>query len=173
MSVLVVLLPTLGACGSHEYRPDPDLLVSSDNCEIVNGRYIVGQESDSTILASAIFGSEGTIDNLKIEKSDHGVVFLGFLEGDHVLEREIPRRFSCRKSILTVVLDDQGSGGALVTSASDTKLELFSTNESSLTLRFVDSALTFVFIIPAYQSEDYEVILEKVTGQWHQDSIPN
>jgi hypothetical protein len=154
----------LGACGSHQHRPDPDLLISSDNCEIVNGRYIVGQESESDILASAIFGSEETIDNLEIRKSDQGVVFLGFLEAKQVLKREIPRRFSCKMSVLTVVLDDQGSGGALVMSASDTRLELFSTNESTLALRFIDSALTFVFIVPAYQSEDYEVILERVTG---------
>ena len=163
-TVFLVLLPMLSACVSHQHRPDPDRLIASDNCEIVNGRYVVGPESDGAMLASAVFGAEETIDNLEIKKSDQGVVFFGLLETGQTLKREIPERFSCRKSVLTVILDDQGSAGALVTSASDTRLELFSTNESLLTLRFIDSALTFAFIVPSYRSKDFEVILERVTG---------
>lgn len=161
-NALLVSLFMLGACASHQHRPVSDLLIPSDNCEIVNGRYIVEPESDSDILASVVFDSDQSIDNLEIKKSDDGMVFLGFLETVQALKREIPQRFSCRKSVFTVVLDDQGSGGALISSASDTKLEMFSTDESSLTLRFIDSALTFVFIVPTYQSEDYVVILERV-----------
>jgi hypothetical protein len=163
-AVLLVLLPVLGACVTHQHEPDPDLLIPSDNCEIVNGKYVVGSGSDSDILAGAVFGSEEIVDNLEITKSDQGVVFLGFLETGRTLKREIPQRFSCRRSVLTVVLDDQGSGGGSVSSASDTKLELYATDESSLTLRFIDSALTFVLFVPSYQSEDFEVTLERVTG---------
>ena len=163
-TILFALLSVLGACVSHQHRPDSDLLIASENCELVNGQYVVDAGSDSEILASAIFDSEEIVEILEISKSDNGVVFLGGLATGQTLKREIPQRYSCRKSVLTVVLDDQASGDALVLSASDTKVELYSTDEISLTLRFIDSALTFVFIVPSYQSDDYEMILKRETG---------
>ena len=148
---------------SHQHKPDLDLLIPSVNCEIVNGRFTVGSASDGDILANVVFGSDEIIHTLEIEKSDQGVLLSGFSNTELAVEREIPQRFSCRKSVLTVVLDDQGNAGnGLVTQASDKKLEIFSMEEDRLTLRFVDSALTFIFIVPAYQSEDYEVVLERV-----------
>ena len=156
-----VALSSLGACVSHQHQPEPDQLISSENCEIVNGRYIVRSASDGDILASAVFDSEETISTLVIEKSDSGVVFHGGLDSEQELAREIPERHSCRNSVLTVVLDDQAASGGLAMQASDKKLEMFATDENLLSLRFIDAALTFIFIIPAYQSEDYIVILER------------
>ena len=160
-AALVVLLTMLSACTSNELAPDPDQLIRSDDCAIANGKYRTDLETDQNILAGSIFGTVDSVGTLEVEKTESGVFFIGETDDGQLLKRDIPERFSCNSSVLTVVLDDQGVSGAMVSSASDTKLELYARDETSITLRFIESELTFIIFIPVYQSQDHEVVLQR------------
>lgn len=147
---------------THQHKPESDLLISSADCEIVNGAYTFASAADGDFVASNIFRTEAAIRTFEVEKNETQVSFRGVSDAGHTLTREIPERFSCNGTVLTVLLEDQAAGGGVVMSATDKKLEMFSIDEKYLTLRFIDSNLTFVFILPTYQSEDKEIVVERM-----------
>lgn len=158
------LLPMamLSACTSYQYQPDADSLLISEDCQIVNGQYIVESDSDGELLAGAIFETDEPVSTMEIERSATQVSIRGKTRAGQTLTRNIPERFSCRNSVLTLVLQDEGSGGGMGVRASDTKLELFSENEGFLNFRFIDTAFTMLLIIPYYESDDEEIVLRRI-----------
>lgn len=155
----------ISACASYQHQPDADSLQISEDCQIVNGQYVVESDSDGALLADAIFETDEPVSVIEIEKTAAQVSIRGNSATGQVFTRDIPERFSCRNSVLTLVLKDEGGGGGMGVRASDKKLELFSEDADSLNFRFIDTAFTMLLIVPYYQSDDEQIVLRRVNDQ--------
>ena len=158
--ILLVLLPIQTACVSHQHQPDPATLTKSANCELVNGSYIVDSEEEGRVLAESLFDEDEVVSALAIEKTANEIAFHANTVSGQELPTAFFSRFSCNDSILKLILSDQYSGDGVFMNASDQVLELFVSDEGSLSLRFISTTLAFFFIIPYYGSSDQLITLQ-------------
>lgn len=158
------MLLSLGghACSSLDDKPDSAALVESPDCEIVSGQFRVRSEEDGLELATRIFGEDLPLVALGVEQKSGQVILRGTTTSEQVLQASVAGRFSCRNSVLTLLLADEGYGGAIVAQADSTTLELFAHDTDTLNLRFIDSALTFVLLVPVFRESDESFIVDRI-----------
>ena len=161
--ILVFLVPMQTACVSHDHKPELAALTQSSNCEVVNGSYLLESEEDSRVLAESLFGDSDVLGALEIEKSATEVAFRASdITGQALPVVSLPR-YSCTDSVLRVILNSEGSGNGLFMETTDNVLDLYSTDESTLELRFINTRMALMFLIPYYKSEDELVTLKRTT----------
>lgn len=160
-----LLLPVLlgsYACSSLDHRPDPAALVQSTDCGIVNGEFRIRSEDDGRKLANRVFEQDQPLVTLEVDKGSSQVVLRGTTASEAVLEKDVSGRFSCGKSVLTLILVDEVSGDSVVLQTESMKLELFALDADELTLRFIDTQLTFLFLLPVYDESDEAFVLDRI-----------
>jgi hypothetical protein len=161
-AILVAVLLGVYACSSFDHKPDPAEVVQSTDCEIVNGRFRVRSVDDGRKLAGRVFVDDHALVTLELEKGGEHVILRGTTASGKGLEKDIAGRFSCNKSVLTLLLVDDASPGSLGMHTESMQLELFALDAGTLTLRFVDTELTFVFLLPVYSESDEAFVLERI-----------
>ena len=157
--LLSILL--IAGCISSKHRPDKDALIDTPDCEIVVGNYAVESAGDGDVLARLLFSIDEAIANIEIQRAGSGVSFRGETAAGQEVEA-FGSRSSCADSILRAVLVDEMSGSGIGMSASDRILEMYSSEEGSLNLRFIDTTIAFLLVIPYYSSGDELVVLREV-----------
>jgi len=161
MTLLAALTAVQTGCVSHQHQPDPASLVTSEDCEIINGSYRVGSVDDGRLLAKYLFDDDDIIVSLTIEKGDYELAFGGTANDGRELPKVFFVRTSCANSILRFVLNDGYSAGGMVMEASDRVADIFGTDESTIDIRFINTTMAFFFVIPYYGSSDQLVRLQR------------
>ena len=151
----------LVACTSHQHKPEPDTLIAAPDCALANGTFGVESAAESTLLDDYLFRSGELLSAVRVALSDGAVDIEGITVADASVLNKV-HRFACNDSVLTLIIKDEGGGDGLVMQAADTKLELFATDTESLAFRFIDTQLTFLFLLPVYDSTDRLLVLRRL-----------
>lgn len=161
-----LLLATLSSCVSHQYRPDTTTLPDSPDCASVNGRFLAASDEDGRSIGKLLLDTDDTVSDIEVTKTEMSLtVHTSISTGRTPMTRTF-NRITCADSVLRAILIDEHDSNGLILSASDRVLELFVSDDDTLNLRFIDTTLSFVFIVPYYRSRDALISLQRAPTDW-------
>ena len=156
------MLSLASGCVFHDDKPDPESLFVSPDCEAVNGRYAFRSAEDGKTIALSLFDEETEITELVVTKTELNVA----IEASDADAREYGpvfySRYDCGDSVLKMIVFDEATTGGIGMDTSNRVMEMFVTDSGLLNIRFVDTTMGFVYILPYYASSDDLYTLERI-----------
>ena len=160
---VLFLLYLLTGCTINKYNPEEKRVISSLNCEGLNGYYTLNFD-EYYHYNKAGFWQLRQYDRFKINVDDKQVLFVGESKGKNIASLILNSEgWSCSNGILSVNLDNviQNNGGVSVYQARSLNLYSYKTGEVHVQFKELSSGLAF--LIPVSVGEDSRVILNSVT----------